>query len=140
MEGSIRPIAVCVFSRGGKILVHEVRDSEKGETFYRPVGGGIEFGERSEDAVAREVSEELGLDAGSFTLIGVVENVFDFDGSRRHEICFIYDGKFSEESVYEKDNLKLNGTKGVDRAVWVELSDFRSGKKILYPQGVIEML
>ncbi len=37
---NIRPIAICVVRRGGDIFVFEARDTIKGETFYRPLGGG----------------------------------------------------------------------------------------------------
>jgi hypothetical protein len=41
----IRPIAICIFSYNDKILVCEWHDPSKAETFYRPPGGAIEFGE-----------------------------------------------------------------------------------------------
>jgi hypothetical protein len=41
----IRPLAICVFSQNGKILVCEGYDATTSDTFYRPLGGGIEFGE-----------------------------------------------------------------------------------------------
>lgn len=42
---TIRPLAICVFRHAGRILVAEGTDEVKGETFYRPLGGAIEFGE-----------------------------------------------------------------------------------------------
>jgi len=42
----IRPIAICAFLRNNRILVAEGFDPVKDETFYRPLGGGIEFGNR----------------------------------------------------------------------------------------------
>ena len=56
----IRTIAICLFSHNGGILVAEGIDAVKGETFYRPLGGGIEFGEYGADTVAREIREEIG--------------------------------------------------------------------------------
>jgi len=56
----IRPIAICVIRRRDEILVFESRDTVKNETFYRPLGGGINFGEHSKDAVRREIFEEIG--------------------------------------------------------------------------------
>ena len=34
----------------------------KGQIFYRPLGGVIEFGERGAETVARELKEEIGAD------------------------------------------------------------------------------
>ena len=53
----IRPLAICLFSRGDQILVAEGFDPVKDETFYRPLGGAIEFGERAVQTLARELSE-----------------------------------------------------------------------------------
>lgn len=40
----IRPIAICLFSHDDKILVSEEHDLSRKQTFYRPLGGGIEIG------------------------------------------------------------------------------------------------
>jgi NADH pyrophosphatase NudC (nudix superfamily) len=53
----IRPIAICVCRDGERILVAEGHDSQKGQTFYRPLGGTIEFGERGDETVQRELSQ-----------------------------------------------------------------------------------
>jgi len=55
----IRPLAICVFSNKDRILVFEGYDPIKNQSFYRPLGGGIEFGEYGEEAVRREIMEEL---------------------------------------------------------------------------------
>lgn len=58
----IRPVVIGIARNGSKILVSEGRDKVKNQTFYRCLGGGIEFLERSEDALKREYKEELGVD------------------------------------------------------------------------------
>ena len=47
----IRPIALCVFRQEEHILVFRGYDPKKDQTFYRPLGGGIDFGETALDAV-----------------------------------------------------------------------------------------
>ncbi|MBS4461374.1 NUDIX domain-containing protein [Aerococcaceae bacterium zg-B36] len=54
------------------------------------VGGAINVGEASYDAVIREVREELGLDCSVQDLMFVVENRFDFEGELHHMIEFHY--------------------------------------------------
>ncbi|MBU4225503.1 MAG: NUDIX domain-containing protein [Chloroflexi bacterium] len=61
----IRPIAICVCCHKDKILVAEGHDSKKNQTFYRPLGGTIEFGERGEETVRREFVEEIGTETAS---------------------------------------------------------------------------
>jgi NADH pyrophosphatase NudC (nudix superfamily) len=55
----IRPLAICVFRREDRILVAEGFDPVKQEHFYRPLGGGIEFGENSVETISREIREEI---------------------------------------------------------------------------------
>jgi hypothetical protein len=44
----IRSVSLCIFLNKNRILVFEGYDKIKGETFYRPLGSGIEFGETAE--------------------------------------------------------------------------------------------
>ena len=50
----IRPIVLGVAIRDGKLLVSKGIDNIKNNSFYRALGGGIEFQEKSEDALKRE--------------------------------------------------------------------------------------
>jgi hypothetical protein len=47
---SIRVVALGLFSRNGKILACRGADTRKDEIFFRPFGGGEEFGEFAEQA------------------------------------------------------------------------------------------
>ena len=58
----IRPIVLGIARRDNKILVSEGYDKIKKQTFYRCLGGGIEFLETSQIALKREYKEELGID------------------------------------------------------------------------------
>jgi len=65
--GQIRPIAVAVFRDDNRIFVAQYRDPRSGVTFYRPIGGAIDFGERGSECVAREMREELGTEIKDLT-------------------------------------------------------------------------
>ena len=58
-KGIIRALVICIFQKDDSILVAEGYDPVKGENFYRPIGGGIEYGEKSTEALMREVREKL---------------------------------------------------------------------------------
>src|SRR5688500_6546719 len=98
----IRPITICVFRKEDRILAAEVYDAAKDEYFYRPLGGGIEFGENSAETICREVLEEVNLQVNreSLKYLGTVENILQFNGGTGHEIVFVYDGMLQEPSVY----------------------------------------
>jgi len=138
----IRPIAICLFRHNGKILVSEEYDPAKGETFYRPLGGGIEFGERSGETICRELMEEIGSQAKDLVYLGTLENIFTFNGEPGHEIVQVYDGTLVMSGLYEQAvisgheaevNLSM-------KVIWKSLDEFGPGKSILYPDGLLEML
>ena len=139
----IRPIAICVLRKGDTILVSEGYDKVKLETFYRPLGGAIEFGERSEDALRREIKEEINADVTDLRLLGVMDNLFVFEGKPGHEIVMVYDGTLTDPAIYERG--VVNGLHGVDdgipfTATWKRLNEFGEGKLRLYPDGLKDLL
>lgn len=139
----IRPIAICVFRKDNRILVAEVYDAIKNEYFYRPLGGGIEFGENSADTICREVLEEVNLQVKreSLKYLGIVENIFQFNGGTGHEIVFVYDGALQEAPVYEQALVPGKEASGEEiRAVWKRLDEFGPGQLVLYPTGLLELL
>jgi len=139
----VRPLAICVFRHGDKILVAEGYDSVKDEYFYRPLGGGIEFGESSTETICRELMEEIDVevDLQSLKYLGAVENIFRFNGKKGHEIVLIYDGALKEPALYERSVLQGKEDGGQRfRAIWKSIHEFGEGKSILYPTGLLEML
>ncbi len=138
MGSTIRPLALGVIRRGGALLVFEGHDGVKDETFYRPLGGGIEFGETGAEALRREFREELDADVEVGARIEVLENVFVSEGRTGHEIVFLYDAAFADPSFYAKEEMKILDDDSTAR--WVDVADFRDGSKILYPKGLTELL
>lgn len=132
----IRPLAIAVVKRGGELLVSEGHDDLKGETFYRPLGGGIEFGEPAEVALRREFREELAAELTNVVLLGVLENIFTVFGRSGHEIVFVFEADLADRSWYERDTM---GTV-LDEGSEVLWRDFTDGDSILYPDGLAELL
>ncbi len=137
----IRPLAICVFRHEDKILVFEGYDPKKDQTFYRPLGGGIEFGERSEDTVRREIKEELGEEVTELKYLGALENIFVFDGIPSHEIVLAYDGRLVNPGLYEQAVMSgMEADAGPFKVLWKRLDEFGTGRNPLYPAGLLEML
>jgi ADP-ribose pyrophosphatase YjhB (NUDIX family) len=137
---SIRPIALCVFRHHGRILVACLRDPQKNEDFYRPLGGGVKFNESADEAVLREMREELGCEIEAIRLLGVLENRFTYNGKAGHEILFIYDAKFKDRSFYKMKHVPAH--EGDDRQIKTKWIDpFKKHRKTpLYPDGLSELL
>jgi 8-oxo-dGTP pyrophosphatase MutT (NUDIX family) len=141
-KNRIRPLAICVFRNNDRILVAEGYDEIKDNTFYRPLGGGIEFGEYSEQTIHRESMEEIGVEVSGLKYLGMLENVYVFNGMPGHEIVLVYDGVLKNSGLYEQAEVEGKEAE-IDesfKAVWKSLNEFGEGKSILYPIGLKELL
>lgn len=134
----IRPIVLGLAIRDNKLLVSEGFDNIKNQTFYRCLGGGIEFLEKSTDALKREFQEEINIDILIKDFLGISENIFTYEGKNAHELVFYYninilDEDYKEEYVVTDDN-------GQSKAVWIDINEFKNKNKILYPQEVFKYI
>src|SRR5215208_350542 len=137
-----RPCAFVFLRSGSRILISEMVDEAEG-TFHRPPGGGIEFGEHSREAAARELQEEFDLvvPAEELRLLGVIENSFEFRGAPYHEICFIYEVDVDGIVLERLDGVTAEGLAPSDAetAKVFEFSDLFALDP-LYPEGVRGLL
>ena len=137
----IRVITICIIRKGDTIFVFEDVDKITNETFYRPLGGGIEYGEYSYDALEREFLEEINVKLLNLRYIQTLENIFICDGETGHEIVIVYEGEFADKTFYNKDVVILTEDNGEKlKAMWMPLADFRARKFPLYPDGLLELL
>ncbi|MCT1902370.1 NUDIX hydrolase [Oceanobacillus sojae] len=140
-KGTIRPIAICLFQKDNTILVAEGYDSVKEEFYYRPIGGGIEFGEKSSDTLIREIKEELDADISNLQFLGTIESIFTFAGDTGHEIVQVYDGEFIDKSLYNQSVLLVKEDDGnTHKAMWKPLTAFQNGKLRLVPESLYNLL
>lgn len=138
---SIRPIAICIIRRDDDILVFEAHDSIRGDTFYRPLGGAIEFEEYGIQAIKREIYEEINADITNMEFLGVLENIFTFNGRPGHEIVLVYQADFANPSFYRQETIMGEEDNGEKlKVLWKPIPEFASGKLILYPDGLIKLL
>jgi 8-oxo-dGTP pyrophosphatase MutT (NUDIX family) len=137
---AIRIIAICVFRNGDKILVLEGYDPVKQQTFYRPLGGGIEFGETSQETVHREIMEELNAEVTDLKYLGTIENIFIFNGTPGHEVVQVYDGRLINPEMYEQAEMAgFEAGAGTFKVLWKRLDEFNQ-QTPLYPTGLLKML
>jgi ADP-ribose pyrophosphatase YjhB (NUDIX family) len=90
LMGSVRTIVIGVAIRDDRILAVEGFDARKGERFYRPPGGGLDFGETSEEALRGEWREELDVELAETQYLGTLENVFTFERRPGHEVILVH--------------------------------------------------
>lgn len=144
MGRSIRPLALAVVRRGDEILVEQGRDESKGETFFRLLGGGIDFGERGADALRRELHEELGVQVDVERFLGALENIFTYEGEEGHELVLVYECRFRDDRLYELDEWETSeptaGGSLAHRFAWKRVDAFVGGGEILYPDGAADLV
>lgn len=138
----IRPIAVCLFRHENRILVSEGFDKIKQDYYYRPLGGGIEYGETSRDALVREIREELGAEIENVRLVGVLENIFIYDSEKGHEIVFVFDAEFADKSLYTLDEIDgYEQEADVEfKTKWFPLDKIEQNGGRLVPEKLAELL
>ncbi|MFT0859277.1 NUDIX hydrolase [Ancylobacter sp. G4_0304] len=90
-KSHIRVVAIGLVWREGRLLAAEVRDDAGALKGVRPLGGGVAFGERWQEALSREFREELGLEVSIGPCLAVLENIFSHEGATGHEVVFVAD-------------------------------------------------
>ena len=135
-----RAIALAVVRRHEEILVFEVPDAVKGVTGWRPPGGGIEFGERGAETVAREISEELRVRVQDPRYLGTIENIFTYLGIDGHQLVRIYEVRFEDPQLYQRELFDcVEATGAPFTCIWKAIADFRAGAP-LYPDGLLDLI
>jgi ADP-ribose pyrophosphatase YjhB (NUDIX family) len=132
----VKAMALIRRPRDGALLVSE-GSNPSGEIFHRPLGGHVEFGEYAGDTVRREFEEEIGQELVGIRLAGVLENIFQWDGSTQHEVVFIFEAAFADPDAYEIAEQPIRDTGKGTRVIW---RPSVAGDPPFYPDGVGELL
>ena len=124
---SIEFIARAVIRRGDEVLLaHGVREVN---TFLP--GGHVEPGESAEEALRRELNEELGVDSVIGEFVGVLEHKFtDRHGIRFEEVNLIFEASIGTQEVAS--------TEGHLEFIWAKPGEFKS--RNLLPGSLPELL
>jgi 8-oxo-dGTP pyrophosphatase MutT (NUDIX family) len=132
----IRPIALGLIQHQGHVFVSPGLDQADDTTFYRFLGGGIDFGEPSETALKREFQEEIQAELTQIEYLGCLENIFTCDGKPGHELIQLFRGQFVDPAFYQLDTtFTLIEGKRNKEAIWIPIEQIRSGALNLVPQS-----
>ena len=142
-ENAIRVTARGVVTRERdddpvELLVERERDPA-GETFYRPLGGGVEFGEHSRDALRREFREELGVELAEVSPLGTYEDVFTVAGETQHEVWRLYEASIVASWPYAEDAFTATepDTGEEIACVWKSVGELERGGEPFYPEAAL---
>jgi 8-oxo-dGTP pyrophosphatase MutT (NUDIX family) len=135
----IKVKALAWIEDGGSIFVVTMPDSVKGDKYYRPIGGTVEYGETGLQTVKRELMEELNAEIEVIGEPLILENLFTCDGKFGHEIDLVYPARLVEKSFLERKVFPLVEINGEEfQALWVPMADCLSGKLRLVPEPLLE--
>lgn len=137
----IRALTLGLFWRDGhEILVFEGYHTSTRTPYYRPLGGGIHFGETGAQALIREIQEELNMTITIKQALGAIENIYTTSDPPGHELALLYEAEFCDETPYEKDEFVGYEDNGVPfRVLWKSVADFEQGD-CLYPLGLLDVI
>ena len=139
-EGRIRVKAICVLRRGTQLLLSFAIDPDTGARYGHPLGGGVELGERAEDAVRREFLEEIGAELTDIRRLGVVENVFTWQRQLHHEVIFVFAAEFADRELYNRETFVVQEAVCDGPAEWVDLPRVLNGDVRVYPPELLPIL
>lgn len=111
--------------RAGAIIIHNNKLLIHNDTnfdFYGLLGGRVGIGEDSKTALIREIKEELAKNIEITGYIGTIENFFEHNGKKYHEIQIVHKAEF----IDEKDKMIEETLKNVEgkeelRYDWIDL-------------------
>lgn len=137
----IRPIALGLIEHEDHLFVSSGQDLKTQQSFYRFLGGGIDFGETSESALKREFLEEIQASLMAVEYITCLDNIFEYNGKRKHELIQLFRARFVDESFYQLDQ-KFQLVEGdrIDSAFWIDTRRVLSGEYRLVPESCIQYL
>lgn len=139
-EGEIRVLALGIIRDRDRIFISQGYDPVKQKTFYRAMGGGVDFGETSFIALQREFQEEIQADLTNIRYLGCLENLFTFNGKQGHEILQVYQCDFVDPKFYQLESLVFAEGKRQKTALWVDIARFKSGELLLVPEQFLDLL
>ncbi|WP_339460624.1 NUDIX hydrolase, partial [Nodularia spumigena] len=103
--GLIRDSEYAKRTQSERIFVSQGYDSLKQESYYRALGGGVDFGETSQAALKREFQEEIQADLTNINYLGCIESIFICNGKQGHEIIQLYECDFVDSKFYQLESL-----------------------------------
>ncbi len=120
-----------VIVKNNKLLAQVNTDTNE----YYLVGGRVQFGESSEEALVREIKEELGINITNYKPIWVNECFFNIQDIRFHEIGIYYLVNIDNTGFCHYDSKFATNEFGkTNYYEWLDINNLNN--IVLYPQFI----
>jgi 8-oxo-dGTP pyrophosphatase MutT (NUDIX family) len=142
VEVETRQAALCLIQHCSAFLVAEIQDPQTNLVLHRPPGGGVEEGETPEQAVRRELREELGITLTAVLQLGTVDHVWFWNGREVRERAWLFLASSSDDArlsrgecpeLVEADGQRI-------RTVWRPIEENIASLPPLCPSRIAEFL
>ena len=137
---TIRVIALGLIKNGDRVLLSPGYDPVKQQKFHRALGGGVDFGETSYDALKREFQEEIQAELTNIKYLGCIENLFIYNGQPGHEVIVLYQCEFVDTKFYQAEQIEVLEGECKKTAIWLDIEECKSGKLRVVPEQFLEYL
>ena len=122
----------CIIVHDNKILMHR----NLVHNYYAIIGGKIAIGENSKETLKREMIEETGKEIEIIGYVTTVENFYEMDNEKYHEIMFIHKAEFvNEEDKKMTDTIINLENKNDQQYEWLDLDridEYNVKPKVLF--------
>ena len=110
--------AAGIIIHNNKLLTHRNVNSDH----YALPGGRVEIGENSKKTIKREILEETGKKIEIKGYIATIENFFEMNNKKYHEIMFVHKAEFTneEDKLLQKTIKNIEG-KDFLQYEWVDI-------------------
>lgn len=130
---AIKVKAMALFAAHDRLLVTPSFDTVKHKPHYRLLGGHVEFGERAEETLKREMLEELGAEVEVLQRLDVVQNMFSYEERRYHEVAFIHHARFLDDAFNARNEMPNLDAESGEIFKWLPVAELIGGPVPLYP-------
>jgi ADP-ribose pyrophosphatase YjhB (NUDIX family) len=133
-NNTIRGKVIGLAKHENRLLVCEVLNDDGVLKGWCPIGGGIEFGETAQEALKREIQEELRCDVSVTNDPIICENIFEHHGVKGHEIIFAFPIRLEDQAIYGKNRFQIHEHRSCSHWVeWIPIEHFEQGEAVLFP-------
>lgn len=127
----------CIIEKDGLFLLHK----QKKDDFWNLLGGRLKYGETCEEAIKREMKEEIGTDCKNTQVLRVCENYFEFKKTKFHEMLVIFKtelmDEIKEENIEDKIEVKWFTKQEIEKT---KIKPEFVKKLVLGEEGTLEWL
>lgn len=139
IEGSFKFRVAGLLKHGDKYLFVKMNQNK----FFCLPGGHVELGENTEQAVLREMEEELGFKVKITRFLGEVQNLFDRkENFFIHELGFYYEVEAENESeLNTEDYNRIENDKGFMQDLkfkWMTVEEIRQND--IRPEFTLDLI